>query len=473
VGLLYNSIMDFNDSLSQLPNPSEKRIALRISPPAERALRHGHPWIFDQSITEQSHKGAPGDLAVIFDDKRRFQAIGLYDPTSAIRVRILQARDPAIINMDWFQNKLIIASQLRKSLDKTNTTGYRLVHGENDGMPGLIIDRYDETLVLKLYTPAWIPHLKEFCDALAQISPATHLILRLNRSTEKQTKLLHGLSDGMTLTLQSPPSLILFKENGLIFESDPIHGQKTGFFLDQRDNRARVEKLSKGKSVLNVFAYTGGFSIYAARGGAKEVVSVDVSAPALEGAIRNMDHNKLTVPHETIAEDAFEVLARMASQKRLFDVVIIDPPMFAQSEKQIETALSAYRKLTRLGLSVLRKGGTLVQASCSSRVDGDSFFESVHGSAKEVGRKLKEIERTGHALDHPIGFKEGAYLKCLFAVVSRKFPIAGRVESDRDIIPIKGAKYLCVIGSSSHQKITCSAVLQMDSSKPITAKLRH
>jgi len=142
---------------------------------------------------------------------------------------------------------------------------------------------------------------------------------------------------------------------------------------------------------------------------------VDVSAPALEAAVRNMAHNKLTVHHEIIAEDAFEVLARMASQKRLFDVVIIDPPMFAQSEKQIESALSAYRKLTRLGLSVLRKGGTLVQASCSSRVENDSFFESIHRSAKEAGRRLTEIERTGHALDHPIRFKEGAYLKCLFA----------------------------------------------------------
>jgi 23S rRNA (cytosine1962-C5)-methyltransferase len=409
--------MEFNNCLAQLPVPSARRIALRINAPAERALHQGHPWIFDQSITELSHAGAPGDLAVIFDDKRRFQAVGLYDPTSSIRVRILQAHQSATINADWFQHKLKTAFHLRASLEKTNTTGYRLVHGENDGLPGLIIDRYADTLVLKLYTPAWIPNLKDFCDALAQVSPATHLILRLNRSLQKQTELLHGLSDGMTLTLQTSPSLILFKENGLTFESDPIHGQKTGFFLDQRDNRARVEKLSKGKSVLNVFAYTGGFSVYAARGGAKEVVSVDISAPALEAAVRNMAHNKLTVPHETIAEDAFEVLARMESQKRLFDVVIIDPPMFAQSEKQIEAALSAYRKLTRLGLGVLRKGGTLVQASCSSRVDNDSFFESIHQSAKEAGRTLKEIERTGHALDHPIGFKEGAYLKCLFAVV--------------------------------------------------------
>lgn len=402
----------------QLPNPSAKRIALRISVPAEHALLQGHPWVFDGSITEQSHAGAPGDLAVIFDDKRRFLAVGLYDPTSPIRVRILQKRQPATINKDWFQTKLTAAAQVRAALEATNTTGYRLVHGENDGLPGLVIDRYANTLVLKLYTPAWIPHLKELCDALTQVSPASHLILRLNRTLRKQTDLLHGLNDGMILSLQAPPSLVLFKENGLTFESDPIHGQKTGFFLDQRDNRVRVEKLSKGKSVLNVFAYTGGFSVYAARSGAKEIISVDISAPALEAARRNMAHNKLTVPHETIAEDAFEVLARMGSQKRFFDLVIIDPPMFAQSEKQIASALTAYHKLTHLGLGVLRKGGTLVQASCSSRIDADSFFESIQQSAREAGRRLTEINTSGHAIDHPIAFKEGAYLKCLFATAS-------------------------------------------------------
>ncbi|MBI5824897.1 MAG: class I SAM-dependent methyltransferase [Chloroflexi bacterium] len=407
--------MNFNDSISQLPAPSAKRIALHVTAPAERALRQGHPWVFDQSITEQSHEGAPGDLAVIFDNKRRFLAIGLYDPTSTIRVRVLQSRQPAAINAEWFQNKLQLAAQIREPLEGTDTTGYRLVHGENDGFPGLVMDRYADTLVIKLYTPAWIPHLKEFCNALAQVSPAEHLILRLNRILQKQTDFLHGLSDGMTLSLQTPPNLILFKENGLTFESDPIHGQKTGFFLDQRDNRAKVEELSKDKSVLNVFAYTGGFSVYAARGGAREVVSVDISAPAIEAAIRNMEYNQLTVSHETIAEDAFDVLARMEAEKRLFDMVIIDPPMFAQNEKQVASALAAYRKLTRLGLGVLRKGGTLVQASCSSRVDSESFFESIHQSAREAGRRLIEIERTGHALDHPINFEEGAYLKCLFA----------------------------------------------------------
>jgi 23S rRNA (cytosine1962-C5)-methyltransferase len=416
-------MLNSNSILSQLPSPAVKRIALRVSAPAERALHHGHPWIFDQSIVKQSHEGAPGDLAVIFDDKRRFIAIGLYDPTSSIRVRILQYRQPAAIDANWFQTKLITANRIRMPLMGQSTDGYRLVHGENDGLPGLVIDRYADTLVLKIYSPIWIPHLKDFFSALTRINPSERLILRLSRSLNKQSEYLYGLEDGMTLVGQPPEGVLLFRENGLIFECDPIHGQKTGFFLDQRENRARVEKLSKGKSVLNVFAYTGGFSVYAARGGAKQIVSVDTSAPALQAAIHNFSHNQhifevKSAIHETILEDAFEVLARMELQKQVFDLVVIDPPMFAQNENQIAAGLSAYRKLTRLGLGVLRPGGTLVQASCSSRIDAETFFDTVHRSARESKRRLTEIERTGHGLDHPITFEEGAYLKCLFAIAS-------------------------------------------------------
>ncbi|MCC7119498.1 MAG: class I SAM-dependent methyltransferase [Anaerolineales bacterium] len=408
--------MDF-PALANLPAPSAPRIVLRVSAEAEKNIRRGHPWVFDQSIVEQSHSGTPGALAVIFDSKRKFLAIGLYDPTSPIRVRILQSKKPAAINANWFQEKITQAGAIRQPLHTPQTNGYRLVNGENDGLPGLVVDRYAETLVVKLYTPAWIPYLKEICAAL---SPFPHLILRLSRSLNKQTGYLHGLADGQALTPHTPPGLILFQENGLTFECDPIHGQKTGFFLDQRENRERIKKISKDKSVLNVFAYTGGFSLYAADGGAKEVVSVDFSTPATQATLRNIEHNqnnpKIKNTHfETINQDAFEVLAEMKNQNRLFDIVILDPPMFAQNQAQIETALSAYRKLTQLGLSVLKPNGMLVQASCSSRVDAESFFESIHRSAKEAGRPLKEIERTGHALDHPVTFKEGAYLKCLFA----------------------------------------------------------
>ena len=203
-------------TLSQIPVPIDKRIAIRVSAQAERALRQGHPWIFDQAITEQSHAGSPGDLAVIFDNKRRFLAVGLYDPSSSIRVRILQHRRPAIINVDWFQEKLSTAENLRKSLSP-ETNGYRLVHGENDGLPGLIIDRYAETLVLKLYTPAWIPHLNGLCSALVQIHPNKNVILRFNRSLMKQDEFLFGLKDGMTLAGTTHEDLILFQENSLTF----------------------------------------------------------------------------------------------------------------------------------------------------------------------------------------------------------------------------------------------------------------
>ncbi len=415
--------MDFNFPLAELPKPAAKRIALRVAAPAERALRQGHPWVFDQSIIDQSHSGVPGDLAVIFDSKRNFMAIGLYDPTSPIRVRILQQGKPAQIDQKWFEEKIRAAAALREPLKKQDTNGYRLIHGENDGLPGLVVDRYAETLVIKLYTAAWVPHLKDVCCALAQVQPFERLILRHSRSLNKQTKYLHGLRDGMTLSGQTPESLLLFKENGLSFECDPINGQKTGFFLDQRENRARVKALSKGKSVLNVFSYTGGFSLYAADGGAKEVVSVDFSTPAIEATLRNIaynqDHPNVKASRfETIAKDAFEVLAQMKQEKRTFDMVILDPPMFAQNQAQVESALAAYRRLTHLGLDLLKPRGILVQASCSSRVDAESFFDAVHRSAKEAGRPLREIERTSHALDHPITFSEGAYLKCLFATIS-------------------------------------------------------
>jgi 23S rRNA (cytosine1962-C5)-methyltransferase len=417
-------MIDFHDSLSHLPHPSDQRIALRVTPAAERALRKGHPWVFDQSIIQQRRDGSPGDLAVIFDSKRRFLAVGLYDPTSPIRARILQHHQPADINDEWFLKKLTAAVRVRAPLltqpEDRAVSGCRLVHGENDGLPGLVIDRYAGTLVLKLYTPAWVPHLNTLCSALEKVFPAERLILRLSRILEKQPATLHGLTNGMILSGSPLEGSILFQENGLTFEVDPVHGQKTGFFLDQRDNRARVEHLSQGKSVLNIFAYSGAFSVYAARGGAQQIVSVDTNAAALEAAARNMAHNRhipavAAASHETLNRDAFQSLAEMRDNQPLFDLVIIDPPMFAHSQGQISAALSAYKRLTRLGLGVLRPGGMLVQASCSSRVTATDFFGSIHQAAQEINRPLQEIERSGHALDHPITFNEGAYLKCLFA----------------------------------------------------------
>lgn len=390
-----------------LPRPAEKRVALHVKPAAERALRKGHPWLFEGAIRKQSHDAQAGDLAVIFDTNRRFLAIGLYDPDSPIRVKVLQHRDSATINRDFFHAKIAAAAQIRAPLAEKNTTGYRLIHGENDGLPGLVVDRYAATLVMKLYTAAWIPHLRDVVPALLDVQPATRLILRLSRN------ITADLRDGDTLIGTPPDTPIAFTENGLTFSADVVHGHKTGFFFDHRENRERVGALAKGKRVLDVFAYAGAFSVYAARGGAESVLSMDISAPALDAARHNFALNTEHVAgtrHEVMVADAFAGLHTLAGQT--FDLVVIDPPSFAKSEDEVAGALRAYATLTDLALPLVASGGDFVIASCSSRVSPDAFFDAVLR-----GRALQVIERTGHALDHPVGFPEGRYLKCLFARV--------------------------------------------------------
>ncbi len=394
-----------------------------MTPAAERAVKQGHPWLFESGIRKQSGNGRSGDLSIIFDRKNRFLAVGLYDPHSPIRVRILHKGKSATIDTAWFEAKMQTAVSLRAPLHQTQTSAYRLIHGPNDGFPGLVIDKYDQTMVLKLYTAIWLPHLHAVLTALHKYTQPERIVLRLSRAVQQQTDELGGLQDGMLLAgepLQN--NSVQFQENGLHFVADLIDGQKTGFFLDQRDNRARVEKLAQGRTVLNVFAYTGGFSLYAARGGATRVVSLDLSRPALETAAQNFQLNRTNAAiaaatHEQLVGDAFQELAALQDRGQKFDMVIIDPPSFAHNQAQVERALSAYGRLVRLGLQVLERRGILVMASCSSRISADDFFRKVNEAARRGKRPLIEIERTGHAIDHPVSFKESAYLKCLFATV--------------------------------------------------------
>jgi 23S rRNA (cytosine1962-C5)-methyltransferase len=211
----------------------------------------------------------------------------------------------------------------------------------------------------------------------------------------------------------APSEPIIFQENGLRFAADVVHGHKTGFFFDKRDNRARVRALADGRRVLDVFAYSGGFSVYAAAGRADHVTSLDVSAPALDAAVQNMKLNKLRVDHRTLVMDAFAGMESLHQQKERFDMVVVDPPSFANKSADVRRALASYDRLARLAVSLLSPAGILVMASCSSHVSADDFFRTVTRAAH-----LEEIERTGHALDHPSGFPEGAYLKCLYATTS-------------------------------------------------------
>ncbi|GAB4521980.1 MAG: 23S rRNA (cytosine(2499)-C(5))-methyltransferase [Anaerolineae bacterium] len=397
-----------------------KRLALHVTRHAERALREGHPWLFDQSITKQNQDGQPGDLAVIFDHKNRFLAIGLYDPVSPIRVKVLHHTTSTQINRAWFIEKIAQAVLRRAPLMESETNGYRLIHGENDGLPGLVVDRYADTLVIKLYSAAWIPHVDDVIVGLQAAQPHHRLVLRLNRQMQQAPELNNGLVDGQILTGDPLDEPIVIQENGLRFYADVVHGHKTGFFFDQRDNRAFAGKLARGRRVLDVYAYAGAFSLYAASGGAQQVLSLDISAPALVDAQKNFALNQehpavAAAQHDILVADAFEGLRQLHTEGRSFNMVIVDPPSFAKSAEEVDRALVAYRQLTELALNVLEPQGVFVMASCSSRVSAEVFFHTVHGAASQAGRLLMEQRRTAHALDHPIGFPEGAYLKCLFA----------------------------------------------------------
>ncbi|MFN2136587.1 MAG: class I SAM-dependent rRNA methyltransferase [Candidatus Promineifilaceae bacterium] len=407
--------------LQRVPAPHTRRLAIRVKPAAERALRQGHPWLFEGAITQISGKGVPGDIAVVFNRRGRFLAAGLYDPESPIRVRLLVHNRTEEIGPALFSRRLVDAAARRASLPSAATTGYRLLHGANEGMAGLVIDRYGESLVWKLDTAAWVPHLPQLLEIVTRQERPERIVLRLGRHVQLRRESLFGLTDGQILLGEKPLEPVPFLENGLHFAADLLHGQKTGFFLDQRENRSRVEGLGASCSVLNVFAYSGAFSLYAARGGATAVTSLDQSAPALAAAERHFAINA-AVPgvraarHDTLQGDAFRLLGELAESGQRYDLVIIDPPSFARRRREVSGALNAYARLTLLGLAMLKPGGTLVISSCSSRVTFEQFFETVTRTAREVGRPLKELERTGHAVDHPIGFKEGAYLKTIFAV---------------------------------------------------------
>ncbi|MGD9701761.1 MAG: class I SAM-dependent rRNA methyltransferase [Acidimicrobiia bacterium] len=406
------------DPLDRLPDPNERRLAVRVTPDALRHVRSGHPWVFGDSVVHVGAEGAAGDLAVIFDAARRFAAIGLYDPGSPIRIRVLHHGRPVPIDDAWWAARLEAALDIRATLaSSSETTGYRCVNGENDGFPGLVLDRYDATYVLKLYSTAWLPHLRMLVDLLRRRLAPERLILRLSRGVQRSETF--GLVDGVALIGTVPDAPVLFRENGLVFEADVVRGQKTGHFFDQRDNRARVRDLSAGADVLDVFACTGGFSVYAAAGGAVSVHSIDLSAPTLATAERNMAHNRelrrvAACRHTIEVADAFDAMRELGRRSARFDVVVVDPPSFAQKQADVRGALQAYRRLTELATVLVAPGGVLVQASCSSRVGAEAFHDAVLGTIERSGRHAHVLARTTHAVDHPVTFAEGAYLKAVF-----------------------------------------------------------
>lgn len=412
-----------------LPHGNDKeRIAVRVKPKAAKALRQGHPWLFENSIEKVSRDGKAGDIAVIFNQQKMLLGAGLYDPSSLVRVKLLSFGAAQIpVGKNLFYQLCLTAKMLRDRKISTDTNAWRLLNGESDGFPGMVADKYADVLVLKIYTPAFIPWLGDIADCLFELYPELRrLAIRFSREvTAMADDIRHELVDGTLFTGDSAgwDGSVRFLENGIIFEANVQTGQKTGFFLDQRDNRATVGELAKGAGkVLNMFSYSGGFSLYAARSGAESVYSVDFSKQAIAAACHNFslnasDRNIASCRHIGITGDAFAVMNDLEQEKQLFDLVVVDPPSFAKSAAEKDIAIKSYARLARSAVKLIKKNGILVFASCSSRICADELFTAVHDAAAAVGRPLDEFRRTGHAIDHPAKFNESSYLKCLYARV--------------------------------------------------------
>ncbi|SEK52254.1 23S rRNA (cytosine1962-C5)-methyltransferase [Aquimarina amphilecti] len=397
-----------------VPEINTQRLAIKLKPSAEKMVKRGHPWVFENSIVKQSIQGNAGDLAIIYDNKKNtIIAIGLYDPYSPIRIKLIQFKKAAQINNEWFSDRIQSAYNLRKELLETKTNSYRLVFGENDQMPGFIADVYDSVLVIKLYSHIWFPYINWIIPHLIKQTGCETVVIRLSRSLQT-TGETYNLKDGQVVFGSLENEVIVFEEHGVLFSANVIKGHKTGYFLDHRHNRKKVGDLSNGKTILDVFSYAGGFSVHALAGGATEVVSLDISKQALEMAKHNASLNKHLGRHSIIAADAFDGLQTLIKKKKKFDVVVIDPPSFAKRESEIAKAKNSYARLARLGVQLVNKNGILVLASCSSRVKAEDFFNICDENISGFGKKIDVLEKTFHDIDHPITFEEGAYLKCVY-----------------------------------------------------------
>ncbi len=398
------------------PDIKVNRIAVKLSSASERAVKKGHPWIFEKGIIKETQGAKAGDLAIIFDDrKNKFLAVGLYDPFSPIRIKLLQFHTKAEIGENWFRQKIEEAYEKRKKLLETDTDSYRLIFGENDFFPGLIVDCYNHAIVIKLYSHIWFPYLYQIVPILKDISGAVCGILRLSRNLISSEETF-GLKNGSYLFGSLEDENVLFREHGVKFKANLIHGHKTGFFLDHRENRRLVGTLSENKEVLDVFSYAGGFSVHALVGGAKSVTSLDISSQALDLASANVDLNKDQIKgtHKTIAQDAFEALGKLVASKKKFDLVIIDPPSFAKSAKEIPAAENSYARLAKLGIKLTKPDGVLLLASCSSRISADDFFRINQEAIQRENSNLRLKKKTFHDVDHPVIFEEGRYLKAAY-----------------------------------------------------------
>lgn len=387
-----------------------------LKPGKEESLKRFHPWVFSGAIARIEGEPEEGEIVDVFTSKKEFIACGHYQ-VGSIAVRVLTFTQQEI-DRDFWRQKLQVAKDLRVALgligNPENNT-YRLVHGEGDNLPGLIIDVYDHTAVVQAHSAGMHVFRMEIAEALSEVmgNIVQNIYYKSETTLPFKADLLareNGFIKG-----GSPENVAM--ENGLKFHVDWLKGQKTGFFVDQRENRHLLERYSKGRNVLNMFCYTGGFSFYAMRGGANLVHSVDSSAKAIDLTNENVQLNFPGDPrHQAFAEDAFKFLDRMGDQ---YDLIILDPPAFAKHRDAVRNALRGYTKLNAKAFEKIRPGGILFTFSCSQVVNKDNFRNAVFTAAAQSGRSVRILHQLTQPGDHPVNIyhPEGEYLKGLVLYV--------------------------------------------------------
>ena len=395
---------------------------VHLKPHKEESLLRFHPWVFSGAIRSIQLDAAyphaqpqEGEVVQVVDSNGKVLGVGHYQ-IGSIAVRIL-AFGIGELPHDFWLERIRAAYEVRESLGlitKENNT-YRLVHGEGDFLPGLIVDVYADTAVIQAHSIGMHCHRQEIAEAIIQNVSQVDKVYYKSDDTLPHKAPIQGERVGYLIGAEKADFNGDFwaKENGLDFRIDWLRGQKTGFFIDQRDNRALLEHYAQGKEVLNMFCYTGGFSVYALRGGAKLVHSVDVSQKAIDLVRSNVAHNfGENAPHEAFAEEAFEFMAKNQSK---YDLIVLDPPAFAKHRDAVKNALRGYQRLNAKGIQSIRPGGILFTFSCSQAIDKDMFRLAVFSAAAQVGRKVRILHQLHQPADHPINIyhPEGEYLKGL------------------------------------------------------------
>lgn len=389
-----------------------------LKPHREESFLKGHLWIFSGALQQPPHWIEPGGLVDVKSATGQFVARGYYNPHTDIAIRILTHDIEEAIDGEFLRRRIRSASELRQVFDPVQTNAYRLVHSEGDGLPGLVVDRFADILVAQIHTAGMERLLPLLIDALMSQTRTRGLLLR-NDSQSRRRESLEV--EEPTVAAGEVPAQVAVRENGVQFLVDPWRGQKTGFFLDQRDKREAMRKYVRGKRVLNCFSYTGGFSVYAAlTSDETHVTSVDASASAIELARQHFSLNDLDLDkHEFLIADVFEYLEQAQREGEQFDVVILDPPAFAKTQGARTQAVKAYRRLNLLGMHVLRPGGILLTCSCSGVVGLDDFLGVLAQVTQRLHRPVQLLEVYTHSVDHPISLAmpETTYLKAVFCRV--------------------------------------------------------